>query len=148
MPKKKSSQNVQVSFTQNFKPNIPNKNQITTLDFLLAILLVMLVYYLFRYSDVDKILIAAIVALLGIGIEMASHIFTYFLAIIQSVPYIGPIIAKVITWPIFFTLNAVAYFITLIVIHFKGMAMVKDARILTTIFIIGLLLGFILGRLF
>ncbi|MBP8718591.1 MAG: hypothetical protein KBI07_05840 [Candidatus Atribacteria bacterium] len=148
MPNKRSSQKVQGTFTHNFKPSIPNRSQISPFDFLLAILMVMLVYYLFRYSDVDKILIAAIVALLGIGMEMVSNIFTYFLSIIQSVPYIGPIIVKVITWPIFFTLNAVAYFVTLVVIRFKGMALVKDARILTTIFLIGFLIGFILGRLF
>jgi len=88
------------------------------------------------------------VALVGIGIEMFSHIFTYVLTLIQSIPYIGPMITKVITWPIFVTLNVMAYFVSLIVIRFKGIAMVKDARILTTIFLIGLLLGFILGRLF
>ena len=79
---------------------------------------------------------------------MFSHIFTYVLTLIQSIPYIGPMITKVITWPIFVTLNVMAYVVSLIVIRFKGIAMVKDARILTTIFLIGLLLGFILGRLF
>ncbi len=79
---------------------------------------------------------------------MFSHIFSYILTLIQSIPHIGPIVARVITWPIFITLNILAYFVSLIVIRFKGIAMVKDARILTTIFLIGLLVGFILGRLF
>jgi len=76
------------------------------------------------------------------------NIFTYFLTFIQSIPYIGPMIAKIITWPIFVTLNVIAYFVSLVIIRAKGMALVKDAKILTTIFVIGLLIGFILGRLF
>lgn len=142
----KSKQKYQ--FNQNFKPRIPKTNHVSTFDFFLVLFLIALVYYLFQYSNIDKILIAAIVALVGIGIEMFSHIFTYVLTLIQSIPYIGPMIAKVITWPIFVTLNVMAYFVSLIVIRFKGIAMVKDARVLTTIFLIGLLLGFILGRLF
>jgi len=135
-------------FNQNFKPRIPKRSHVSTFNFFLVIFLIVLVFYLFQYSDIDKILIAAVVALVGIGIEMFSHIFTYVLTLIQSIPYIGPMITKVITWPIFVTLNVMAYFVSLIVIRFKGIAMVKDARILTTIFLIGLLLGFILGRLF
>jgi hypothetical protein len=142
----KSKQKYQ--FNQNFKPRIPKRSNVSTFDFILVLFLIALVYYLFQYSDIDKILIAAVVALTGIGIEMFSHLFTYALSLIQSIPYIGPLIAKVITWPIFITLNVVAYFVSLVVIRFKGIAMVKDARILTTIFLIGLLLGFILGRLF
>jgi hypothetical protein len=142
----KSKQKYQ--FNQNFKPRIPKRSNVSTFDFILVLFLIALVYYLLQYSDIDKILIAAVVALTGIGIEMFSHLFTYALSLIQSIPYIGPLIAKVITWPIFITLNVVAYFVSLVVIRFKGIAMVKDARILTTIFLIGLLLGFILGRLF
>ncbi len=134
--------------SQNFKPNIPKKSQISLLNFFLVPLLIVMIYYFFQYSNVDKILITAIIALVGIAIEMFSHIFTYMLALIQSIPYIGPMFAKVIAWPIFVTLNVMAYFVSLLVIRFKGIAMVKDARILTTIFLIGLLVGFILGRLF
>ncbi len=135
-------------FTRDFKPKIPKKGQISTWNVFLVIILIAFLYYLFEYTDIDRILIAALLALVGISIEMFSHLFSYILALIQSIPYIGPMIAKVITWPIFVTLNVAAYFVSLVVIRFKGMAMVKDARVLTTIFLIGLLVGFILGRLF
>lgn len=135
-------------FNQPFKPRISKKKSISTSNFVFFVIFSLIVYYFFRHIDIDKILITAIIALIGIAIEMFSHIFTYILALIQSIPHIGPIITKVITWPIFITLNVLAYFVSLIVIRFKGIAMVKDARILTTIFLIGLLVGFILGRLF
>lgn len=123
---------------------IPEKSKISTRHFFYAVFLFSLVYYLFRYTEIDAFLITVIVALAGIVIEVFSSLFTCLLVLIQSIPYIGPMIANIITWPIFVTLNVSAYFVTLIVIRFKGMSMVKDARIITTIFLIGLLLGFIL----
>ncbi len=146
MNNKKSRQ--KIPFKQEFKPRIPKKTQISATDFFFATFLLVLIYYLFKYTDIDLFLITVIIALVGITIDMFSNIFTFLLALIQSIPYIGPMMAKIITWPIFVTLNVLAYFVSLIVIRFKGIAMVKDARILTTIFLVGLLLGFILGRIF
>ena len=134
--------------SQKYKPKIPEKSQISVRYFLLVALIIILMYYLFTYTHLDAFLITVIIALVGILVDLSTNIFTYILALIQSIPYIGPIIASIITWPIFVTLNVVAYFVSLIVIRFKGISMVKDARILTTIFLLGLLLGFILGRIF
>ena len=147
-PKPDKKKNRKYEFATDFQPRIPKTKYIPTLNFFLFIMLIGVVYYLFRYSNVDKTLITAIIALASISIEMFSHLFSYALTFIQSIPYIGPIVAKVITWPIFITLNVLVYFVTLIVIRIKGFTMVKNARILTTIFLMGLLVGFILGRLF
>lgn len=105
------------------------------------------VYYILDYFNVDKILITAIMALLGIFMEVARDIFTQILFIIQSIPYIGPIIAKIIVWPFFLTINGLAYLVTLTFIRIRGVKEVANARILTTTFIVGLLIGIILGRL-
>ena len=135
-------------FSKEYQPKIPKKFQISTGCFLLVALIILLIYYLFTYTHLDAFLITVIVALVGIVVDLFTNTFTYLLALIQSIPYIGPMIASIITWPIFVTLNVVAYFVSLVVIRFKGISMVKDARIITTIFLIGLLLGFILGRVF
>lgn len=104
------------------------------------------VFYGLTYFGVDKILSTAIVALLGIFMEVARQVFSQVIFIIQSIPYIGPIVAKVIAWPFFITINAVAYLVTLTIIRIKGYKQVANARVLTTVFLIGILLGFILGR--
>ena len=117
---------------------IPEKSKISTRHFFYAVFLFSLVYYLFRYTEIDAFLITVIVALTGIVIELFSSLFTYLLVLIQSIPYIGPMIANIITCPIFVTLNVSAYFVTLIVIRFKGMSMVKDAHY-NYHFLIGLL---------
>lgn len=133
---------------QEYEPKIPKKSQISVGCFLLVALIILLIYYLFAYTNLDTFLITVIIALVGIVVNIFTNTFTYILALIQSIPYIGPMIANIITWPIFVTLNVVAYFVSLVVIRFKGISMVKDARIITTIFLLGLLLGFILGRIF
>ena len=133
---------------QEYEPKIPKKSQISAGCLLLVALIILLIYYLFVYTNLDAFLITVIIALVGIVVNLFTNTSTYILALIQSIPYIGPMIASIITWPIFVTLNVVAYFVSLLVIRFKGVSMVKDARIITTIFLLGLLLGFILGRIF
>lgn len=105
------------------------------------------VFYALIYLGVDKILTTAIVALLGIIMEAVVQVFSQVIFIIQSIPYIGPIITKVIVWPFFITINAVAYLVTLTLIRFNdGYKQVANARVITAVFLIGMLLGFILGR--
>jgi amino acid transporter len=91
-------------------------------------------------------LTTAIVALLGIFMEIARQVFSQVIFIIQSIPYIGPIVAKVIVWPFFITINGIAYLVTLTFIRIRGVKEVTNAKLLTTVFLIGMLLGFILGR--
>ena len=104
-------------------------------------------FYILTNFGVDKILSTAIIALLGIFMQIARQIFSQALFIIQSIPYIGPVIAKILVWPFFIAINGIAYLVTLTVIRVKGFKEVTNARILTTVFLIGLLMGFILGRI-
>jgi len=80
--------------------------------------------------------------------EVARQVFSQAIFIIQSIPYIGPIVAKVIVWPFFITINGVAYLVALTLIRVKGYKQVANARVLTTVFLVGILVGFILGRVF
>lgn len=132
---------------RSFSPKIKKPKFRENLEIAGIILAMIFVYYILDYFNVDKILITAIIALLGIFMEVARDIFTQILFIIKSIPYIGPIISKIIVWPFFLTINGLAYLITLTFIRIRGVKEVANARILTTTFIIGLLIGIILGRL-
>lgn len=132
--------------SEEFKPKLKKPKFKENLKIVVTILIMISVFYALIYLGVDKILTTAIVALLGIFMEIASQVFSQALFIIQSIPYIGPIIAKVIVWPFFITINGVAYLATLTFIRMKRVKEVANARILTTVFLIGILLGFILGR--
>lgn len=134
--------------SKDFKPKLKKPKFKEDLEIAVTILIMISVFYVLTYFGVDKILSTAIVALLGIFMEVARQIFSQAIFMIQSIPYIGPIVAKVIVWPFFITINGVAYLVALTLIRVKGYKQVANARVLTTVFLVGILLGFILGWVF
>jgi len=132
--------------SKDFKPKLKKPKFKEDLEIAVTILIMISVFYGLTHFGVDKILSTAIVALLGIFMEVARQVFSQVIFIVQSIPYIGPIVAKVIVWPFFITINAVAYLVTLTFIRIRGVKEVTNAKLLTTVFLIGILLGFILGR--
>ncbi len=132
--------------SKDFKPKLKKPQFKEDLEIAVTILIMISVFYGLIYFGVDKILSTAIVALLGILMEVARQVFSQVIFIIQSIPYIGPIVAKVITWPFFITINGIAYLVTLTFIRVKGVKEVANAKLLTAVFLIGILSGFILGR--
>ncbi|PKP56511.1 hypothetical protein CVT91_12945, partial [Candidatus Atribacteria bacterium HGW-Atribacteria-1] len=106
--------------SKDFKPKIKKPKFKEDLEIAVTILIMISVFYALTYLGVDKILSTAIVALLGIFMEIARQVFSQVIFIIQSIPYIGPIVAKVIVWPFFITLNGVAYLVTLTFIRIRG----------------------------
>jgi len=132
--------------SKDFKPKLKKPKFKEDLEIAVTILIMISVFYVLISFGVDKILTTAIVALLGIFMEIARQVFSQVLFIIQSIPYIGPIVAKVIIWPFFITINGIAYLVTLTFIRIRGVKEVTNAKLLTSIFLIGILLGFILGR--
>lgn len=132
--------------SKDFKPKLKKPKFKEDLEITVTILIMISVFYVLTYLGVDKILTTAIVALLGIFMEVARQVFSQAIFILQSIPYIGPIVAKVIVWPFFITINGIAYLVTLTFIRIRGVKEVANARLLTTVFLIGMLLGFILGR--
>ena len=132
--------------SKDFKPKLKKPKFKEDLEIIFTILIMISVFYVLTYLGVDKILTTAIVALLGIFMEVARQVFSQAIFILQSIPYIGPIVAKVIVWPFFITINGIAYLVTLTFIRIRGVKEVANARLLTTVFLIGMLLGFILGR--
>lgn len=132
--------------SKDFQPKLKKPKFKENLEIAITALIMISAFYVLNYFGVDKILSTAIVALLGIFMEVARQVFSQAIFIIQSIPYIGPIIAKVIVWPFFITINGVAYLVALTLIRVKGYKQVANARMLTTVFLVGILLGFILGR--
>ena len=134
--------------SKDFKPKLKKPKFKEDLEIAITVLIMISVFYVLTYFGVDKILSTAIVALLGVFMEVARQVFSQAIFIIQSIPYIGPIVAKVIVWPFFITINGVAYLVALTLIRIKGYKQVANARVLTTVFLVGILVGFILGRVF
>ncbi|MCK5032547.1 MAG: hypothetical protein KAS18_02910 [Calditrichia bacterium] len=95
------------------------------------------------HYQVDKNIIGGAVVVFGI----ITQAFIGLLNIIGLLPLIGPIVAKVLALPLFWLINALGYFVSIIAIK-KGYSKdVINYRILTVVLLVGIVIGFILGKL-
>lgn len=95
------------------------------------------------HFNVDRSVIAGGVVAVG----LLSNAFAWLLGIIALVPVIGPIIVKVLSIGFIWLLNAVGYLVSYIAIRRGYSKDVLTYRGLTVAVIIGIVIGFVLGRL-
>ncbi|GAB4342295.1 MAG: hypothetical protein Kow0037_29530 [Calditrichia bacterium] len=88
-----------------------------------------------------------VIAFLAIIFGILSQAFIGLINLIALIPIIGPVAAKVLALPVYWLLNALGYFVSVIAIK-KGYSRdVLNYRILTVVFLVGILFGFVLGKL-
>lgn len=95
------------------------------------------------YFDVDRGVIAGSVVAIG----LISNAFAWLLGVIALVPVIGPVIVKVLSIGFIWLLNAVGYLVSYIAIRRGYSRDVLTYRGLTVAVIIGIVIGFVLGKL-
>lgn len=92
---------------------------------------------------VDRKVIGIAVALFG----FLTSAFTGLLTLIAFIPFIGPLIVKIITLPLFWLINGLGNVLGAVAAR-KGLAReVLNYRVLTLIFLLGIIIGFILGSI-
>ena len=111
-------------------------------------ILIWLIILLFTIISIalgfDKKIIALVVILLG----FLTQAFAGLIGMVGAIPSIGPMIVKVITLPFFILLNAIAYLFTFFALRMGLKRDIVRARIIATAFLVGIVIGFILGRIF
>jgi hypothetical protein len=95
------------------------------------------------YFSIDRRILTAVVILVG----LAGHAFTALVTLISLVPLIGPLIAKVLTLPFIWLLNGIGYLVSLIALKRGYSKDVINYRMATITLIIGIIVGYILGKL-
>lgn len=95
------------------------------------------------HFDVDKTIIGGSVVIFGI----ISQAFIGLLNIIGLVPVVGPFIAKILALPLFWLINALGYFVSILAIKRGYTKEVVNYRILTVVFLTGIVIGFVLGKI-
>ena len=95
------------------------------------------------YFKVDRSVIAGSVVAVG----LISNAFAWLLGLVALVPIIGPIIVKVLSIGFIWLLNAVGYLVSYIAIRRGYSKDVLTYRGLTVAVIIGIVIGFVLGKL-
>lgn len=93
---------------------------------------------------IDKKVIGLVVAILA----YLTHAFAGLMTLISFVPFVGPLIVKVISLPIFWIFNGLGYFLSAFAIKRGYSKEVMNYRVLTMAFLVGIIVGFILGSIF
>jgi hypothetical protein len=96
------------------------------------------------HFNVDARVIAGSVFVVG----LLSNAFAWLLGIIALVPLIGPLIVKVLSIGFIWLLNAVGYLVSFIAIRRGYSRDVLTYRGLTVAVIIGIVIGYVMGKLF
>jgi hypothetical protein len=96
------------------------------------------------HFNVDRSVIAGSVVAVG----LVSNAFAWLLGLITLVPIVGPLIVKVLSIGFIWLLNAIGYLVSYIAIRRGYSKDVLTYRGLTVAVIIGIVVGFVLGKLF
>lgn len=91
----------------------------------------------------DKKVIVIIVLFFG----YVTQVFTVLVGLIATIPIIGPPVAHIISLPFFLIVNALAYIVTLFSLRKGYTKDVLGSRILVTALLIGIIIGYALGKL-
>lgn len=92
---------------------------------------------------IDKHVVGGIVILIGI----LGQAFAALVAWIGFVPLVGPIIAKVLALPFIWLINGIGYLASIIAIKRGYSKDVLNYRVITVTLLIGITIGYILGKL-
>jgi hypothetical protein len=92
---------------------------------------------------VDRRVIAGSVVVIGI----LSNAFAWLVGVIALVPIIGPLVVKVLSIGFIWLLNAVGYLVAYVAIRRGYSKDVLTYRGLTIALIIGIVIGYVLGKL-
>ncbi|MEP0821262.1 MAG: hypothetical protein HRF44_00300 [Ignavibacterium sp.] len=91
----------------------------------------------------DRTVLGFVVVIIG----LLGEAFTALMAWIALIPVVGPLIAKVLALPFFWLLNGIGYLASFVAIK-QGFARdVINTRVLTITLLIGVTIGYILGKL-
>jgi hypothetical protein len=106
--------------------------------------LLILIFIVIGFAiGLDKKVVTFLVIVFG----LMSQAFIGLLNIIALIPIIGPLIAKVLALPFYWLLNALGYFVSVLAIKRGFSKDVLNYRVLTIVFLIGVVVGFIIGKM-
>lgn len=94
------------------------------------------------WSGLDKRAIALGVVIVG----FITQAFSGLLILVGAVPLVGPFLVQIITLPFFLLINGIAYLVTFLAIKRGYKVDVLKTKIIVSAFLVGIIVGFIIGR--
>ncbi|MBI3578066.1 MAG: hypothetical protein HY276_07770 [Ignavibacteriales bacterium] len=110
---------------------------------IIAWVVIVLLIELGLHLSVDRSIVAIVVVLVGI----LGQAFGALIAWIGLIPIVGPIAAHVLSLPFLWLLNGVGYLVSIVAIKRGYSKDVLNYRVVTVTLLVGITLGYILGKL-
>jgi hypothetical protein len=110
---------------------------------LLAWILIIILIYAGLYYSIDKNAVALAVLIVGVR----GHAFAALIAWIGFLPFVGPMIAHVLSLPFLWLINGVGYVASIIAIKRGYSKDVLNYRVITITLLFGITFGYVLGKL-
>jgi uncharacterized membrane protein len=110
---------------------------------IMAVALMLSVLTLGFLLRLDKTIVTAFAALVG----LATSAFSSLTALIVLIPWAGPLIVKALSLPIIWLMNGAGYFTAIFLAKRGHGKAVVDSRLITIVLIVGIIIGFIIGKI-
>ncbi len=111
--------------------------------------LVLFLLVIFGYRlGLDRHVLAALAIAWGLATQIFVAAFAMMIGWLATMPFLGPVLVKVITLPIVLLLNGLAFLASMVGIKFGHKKRVFEARVAATLLMVGILIGYVLGKLF
>ncbi|MGQ9631010.1 MAG: hypothetical protein ACUVXI_11985 [bacterium] len=94
----------------------------------------------------DRGVVTMLLIVVGIIAEISTNFFAFVISFLARLPVLGPPLARILSMPFFILINGLSFIIAFFALRKGRTRRVVNARILVTVFLIGIILGFILGR--
>jgi hypothetical protein len=88
-------------------------------------------------------MVAAVATLVG----LLTSAFAGLAGLLMLVPWIGPLLVKALSLPLIWLMNGAGYFAAIFLARQGHGRAVVDARVLTVVLLVGLVMGYILGKI-
>lgn len=95
----------------------------------------------------DRQAVAAAAIIWGLASQIFAVALSFAAGLLGGIPVLGPVIVKVITIPLVLLINGLAFLASLVGIKIGHKRRVFESRVAATILMIGILIGYILGKL-
>jgi hypothetical protein len=111
-------------------------------------LVLLLILILGRKLGLERKVVVVAALLWSLVTPIFGALVAYLTSALLLVPFLGPLLVKLITLPIFLLVNGAAFLLSFLGLRGGRASRVLQARIVAAIFTAGVLLGYLLGKAF
>ncbi|MGA1823052.1 MAG: hypothetical protein ACMUIP_00220 [bacterium] len=99
------------------------------------------------WSPLDKKITASVILLYGLITQIFGIAFSFLVSVVGTIPWLGPVLVGILMWPLTAVVNIMAVSLGVIRIKQGNIKKVIGARIAALLLAVGILLGYLIGKI-